>query len=122
MSYTEFNDIPGLLMLIDFEKAFDTVSWDLIFQILTFFNFGVSIKKWIKCFYQNISSCVIQNGILSKYFNPQRGCRQGDPVSPYLFILCTEILGILIQITEILKELRLTEKNIRYHNMLMIHP
>lgn len=97
MSYTEFNDIPGLLMLIDFEKAFDTVSWDFIFQTLTFFNFGVSIKKWIKCFYQNISSCVIQNGILSQYFNPQRGCRQGDPVSPYLFILCAEILGILIR-------------------------
>lgn len=62
MSYTEFNDIPGLMMLIDFEKAFDTVSWDFIFQTLTFFNFGVSIKNWIKCFYQNISSCVIQNG------------------------------------------------------------
>lgn len=71
--------------------------WDFIFQTLTFFNFGVSIKKWIKCFYQNISSCVIQNGILSQYFNPQRGCRQGDPVSPYLFILCAEILGILIR-------------------------
>lgn len=60
MSYTEFNNIPGFLMLIDFEKAFNTVSWDFIFRTLTFFNFRVLHKKWIKGFYKNISSCFIQ--------------------------------------------------------------
>lgn len=97
-------------MLIDFENAFDTVSWDFIFQTSTFFNFGVSIKKWIKCFYQNISSCIIQSGILSQFFKPQRGCRQGDPVSPYLFILCAEILGNLIRNNRDIKGFEIDEE------------
>ena len=50
MQYTEDNDIPGILMMIDFEKAFDTVSWKFIHKCLDFFNFGSSIKKWISTF------------------------------------------------------------------------
>ena len=78
MHYTELNDVPGLLMLIDFEKAFDTVSWKFIQETLCFFNFGISIQNWIK----HVKSCVIQNEIISQNFNPERGCRQGDRLSP----------------------------------------
>lgn len=48
MNYTELHRIPGLLMLIDFEKAFDTISWKFIFETLDFFKFGPSIKKMDK--------------------------------------------------------------------------
>lgn len=54
-------------MLIDFEKAFDTISWKCIYQTLDFFNFGISIKNWIRTFYSDIKSCVIQNGLASDY-------------------------------------------------------
>ena len=49
------------------------------------------MKSWINVFYNDIQSCVIQNGFLSEPFYVKRGCRQGDPLSP-CFLLCAEIL------------------------------
>lgn len=62
MNFTEEINIPGLLLIIDFEKAFDTISWDFIQRVLQFFNFGESIRHWLKVFYNDISSAVNQSG------------------------------------------------------------
>ena len=69
MEYAEENDIPGLFLLIDFEKAFDSISWNFLNNILKFFNFGESIQKWVKTFYNNIKSAVNQGGNLSEFFS-----------------------------------------------------
>ena len=105
--YAKLQRKPGLLLLIDFEKAFDSISWNLLQVALNKFNFGPSIQKWIYLFYNNIQSCVLQNGFLSSFFPNSRGCRQGDPLSPCLFTLAVEILAIMIRNNTKIKGLRI---------------
>ena len=94
MQYAEENNLAGLILLIDLEKAFDSLSWRFIYQVLKYFNFGEGIIKWIKTFYKNAKLAVNQGGNLSPFFNIGRGCRQGDSLPPYIFILCAEILEL----------------------------
>ena len=91
LNYANTNNKKGLMMLIDFEKAFDTVAWSFIEKCLLFFNFKSNIVDWIKTFYKNIKSTIIVNNTPTKWFSIERGCRQGDPISPYIFLLCGEI-------------------------------
>ena len=75
MHCTESHNIPGLLLLVDFEKAFDSVAWSFIEKALDIFNFKVSRKKMIKTLYNNSQSCVLQNGFLSDSFKLETGYR-----------------------------------------------
>lgn len=109
---TDTLNIPGLLLMVDFEKAFDSVSWNFILQVLNFFNFGESLKQWVRVFYNDISSSVIQNGFLSEFFQVERGCRQGDPLSPYIFLLCAEILSLMLKENKDIKGIKIA--NIEY--------
>ena len=97
MDYTKEQNIPGILLFIDFEKAFDSLDWNFMLKCLNVFGFGPSLIRWIETFCTNISSCVLNNGLCSQYFEVQRGVRQGNPLSPYIFIIAAEILAIAIQ-------------------------
>ena len=68
MHYTYTNNIPGLLMLIDFQKAFDSVSWTFLQATLKFFGFKESFCNWIKGLNSNVRAAVLQCGRLSDFF------------------------------------------------------
>ncbi|GMI82239.1 hypothetical protein HRI_001893200 [Hibiscus trionum] len=81
---------------VDLEKAFDRVRWDFISDSLLDAGLPANIRRIIMHSVTSSSFQIQWNGILSRPFWPQRGIRQGDPLSPYLFVLVMERLGHLI--------------------------
>ena len=85
MNYADDKRITGLLMLIDFEKAFDSISWQFIYKTLEHLGFHDGLIKWVKLFNKDIKATVLQVGVMSEFLNIERGCKQGDPLAPYIF-------------------------------------
>ena len=91
---------PGMIVSLDFLKAFDSVEKSTIFASLRKFNFGDYFLKLIKTLLNNAESCVKNGGWLSSFFDVQRGIRQGCCASPILFIIVAEIMAIKIRANE----------------------
>ena len=89
-------DYQGIMTAIDFEKAFDSLNWNFLLKSLEFFGFGESFLGWIKTFYKNISSCVINNGFSTPSFNLKRVFARAI-ISPSLFIIVLELLALSIR-------------------------
>ena len=113
LNFTGAKNIPALLLFLDFEKAFDSLNWPFIQKTFKHFNFGSSMINWVKTFYDNIESCVQNNGWSSNFFQPERGVRQGCPLSPYLFILCVEVLAEKIRNTKDIKGIFIHQNEIK---------
>ena len=113
LEQTKEQNIPGILLQLDFCKAFDTIEWTFIKKSLNFFNFGDSIQRWISTFYCNSESAVLNNGFCTNFFKLSRGVRQGCPLSPYLFILGVEVLACKIRQDKAIKEIEIFIKQFK---------
>lgn len=98
---------PGIAIFLDFEKAFDTISWDFLHMTLDTFNFGPYFKNWVKILYNKPVCSVINNGISSETFEIKRGIRQGCPISALLFLLVAEIMAIHIRCDNNIKNINI---------------
>ena len=75
MDFIAKENISGLLLFIGFQKAFDRVEWEFLIESLKKFYLGRDFLQWVKSFYNNIQSYVVNNGVSSNFFTLERGVR-----------------------------------------------
>lgn len=97
IDHVEATNTSAILLAVDYQKAFDTVRWKLIFKALQLFGFGEYITSAIKIMFKDIKTAVCNAGYSSEFFFPSRGIRQGCCASPSLFTITVELLAILVR-------------------------
>ena len=113
MEYTKQQNKPGILLFIGFEKTFDSIDWNFMVKCLDAFGFGPILMRWVETFYRDITSCVLNNGICTPYFEVQRGVRQGHPLSPYSFIIAAESLAVALRSREDIQGLMIGQEEFK---------
>lgn len=83
----------NLVMKIDLEKAFDKIEWSFGKHTLQSFNFPPKIISLIMSSISTSRVTILVNNTRTEFFEPSKGIRQGDPMPPYIFILCMEYLS-----------------------------
>ena len=85
---------------VDYEKAYDSMSWDFIYYMLKRLGFYDRWIRWIKGCLESASVSVLVNGSPTREFFPRKGLRQGDPLAPFLFLIVAEGLAGVARVAE----------------------
>ena len=97
LDYIQRTDESAILISLDQEKAFDRVNRSFLLKLLQVYGFGPDFCRWISTFYNGAFMQITLNGWLTDVISLERGVRQGDPLSPLLYVLCVEVLASLIR-------------------------
>lgn len=89
--------VPTAVLKLDFREVFDSVSWDSLDKILAARGFDDRWRRWVANVLTSGKTSVMLNGVPGRWLQCRRGLRQGDPLSPYLFIIIADVLQRLIQ-------------------------
>ena len=106
---SEKYNIPGYILTVDLQKAFDSIDHTFLIAVLKKFGFGDNFIAWISILLNKNESCVSNGGHTTQYFQLNRGARQGDPIAAYLFILVLEVFFIMIRSNKSINPLRILD-------------
>lgn len=95
--------LPTIILKLDFAKAFDTVNWEGMFCVLCERGFSDLWVKWMSDILSSSKSVVLVNGCPGPWISCKQGLRQGDPISPYLFLLVAETLQCMIKASPVIR-------------------
>jgi hypothetical protein len=89
-------DKKGMVLMLDYERAYDRVDWHFLKEMLISRCFGPKWIRWIMCLVEGGSISIRVNDEISPYFKPGKGLRQGDPLSPLLFNVVIDVFSRML--------------------------